>query len=150
MPGKWLFPAVCGKIGAFPVIIASRESEEEIALSRDAVTVLGGLEEIPTRKETRVRPVVGWVEENTPLEANTDEIAAIFTVPLAFFRDDQRLRTDIFTCHKGGIPVQHWVPAYQYGDYEIWGFTAAVLVRLMNRCFDTDIQRQHRAPEKIW
>lgn len=149
--GEVAFPGGMWEEGdTYPVATALRESEEEIALPKESVVLLGGLEEIPTRQNTRVRPVVAGIEENVPLTANIDEIAAIFTVPIRFFLEDQRLRTDIFTRQHGARPVQHWVPAYQYGEYEIWGFTAAVIMRLMNRCFEADIRREHSAPEKIW
>lgn len=149
--GEVAFPGGMWEEGdEFPVTTALRESEEEIALPRTAVSLLGGLEEIETGRQTRVFPVVGQINESTDLTPNAGEIAAIFTVPLSFFLDDQRLRTDVFSREQRGISVEHWVPAYQYEGYEIWGFTAAVIVRLMNRGFDAGIGREHHAREKIW
>jgi hypothetical protein len=133
-----------------PIATALRESEEEIALSSDQVQVLGGLKEVCTRRMTWVRPVVGILSDTLSLQPNPDEIAALFTVPISFFRQDQRLRTDLFLRERGGKEQRHWVPAYQFGEYEIWGFTAAVIIELMNRCFTANIGRENSAPEKIW
>jgi 8-oxo-dGTP pyrophosphatase MutT (NUDIX family) len=133
-----------------PVHTALRESEEEIALTPSDVVVLGGLHEQRTRRLTRVRPIVGVFPTSLPLMANKAEIAEIFTVPINFFIQDQRLRTDIFMREHTGEFSKHWVPAYQFDKYEIWGFTAAVIVQLLNRCFDTILVRDNNAPEKIW
>ncbi len=126
----------------FPVVTALREAYEEVGLSQDAVNVLGLLEAQQTRRETKVRPVVACIPSTAPLLANEAEIASIFKVPLAFVSEDQRLRTDIFR--------HHWVPAYDYQGYEIWGFTSAVIIRMMTRCFGVHFSRQHNAPEKVW
>ena len=118
-----------------PMATALRESEEEIALPIHQVKVLGGLDELSTRGTTWVRPIVGVIPDTVSLEANKNEIASIFSVPLAFFKEDRRLRTDCFKRIVRGSNVTYWVPAYQFGDYEIWGFTATVIMRLMNQCF---------------
>ncbi len=133
-----------------PVDTALREAEEEISLSKDKVCVLGGLDEMSTRFMDKVRPVVGVVDSSAQLDANRDEIGSIFTVPIDFFIADKRLRTDIFMKTLGGEPVEHWIPAYQYGQYEIWGFTAGVILQLINRCFSAGISRENPAGEKQW
>ena len=149
------------------VMTALRECEEEIAITPDSISILGGLLPSYTRSLTRVRPIVGIVSSLERMTANPSEIAEIFTVPLTFFIADSRIRTDIFTHQDSGLT--HWMPAYDYQGYEIWGFTAAVIVQLINRCVtgsivdsfvdrfavNTDdiageIIRQHSAPEKIW
>ena len=150
---------------------ALRECEEEVAISPQAISVLGGLPFSQTRHLTRVRPVVGIVHSLDGMLANPSEIAEIFTVPLAFFIADPRIRTDIFTQKDKGLTRR--VPAYDYQGYEIWGFTASVIVQLINRGFactsdkvscengnrmsgnaPNEIKgetiRLHSAPEKIW
>ncbi len=149
--GEVAFPGGMWEPGdQFPHMTALRESEEEIGLPRDQVKVLGCLQEMPTRRQTRVMPVVGIMPSEITLQQNVEEIADIFTVPIAFFQNDQRYRTDIFQRQQGDCIKRHWVPAYQYDEYLIWGFTAAVLVQLLSRCFDTPLQRENSAPEKIW
>lgn len=159
--GEVAFPGGMWEEGDnYPVGTALRESEEEIALPAKQVDVLGGLTEMPTRRLQQVRPIVGNISSKISFVANKAEIDAIFTVPLAFFKDDVRIRTDIFrrdaiASHSPNeadpaITVSQWVPAYEYQGYEIWGFTAAVIVKLMNQCFSAKIARKNSAPEKIW
>ncbi len=149
--GEVAFPGGMWEEGdSFPVDTALRESEEEVALPRSSVQVLGGLDEMNTRRFTRVFPVVGVVPNNQAFTPNEDEIESIFTVPLDFFIQDKRLRTDIFKRDMEDRERYLWVPAYHYEGYEIWGFTASVIVQLINRCFNANIQRKHSAPEQIW
>jgi 8-oxo-dGTP pyrophosphatase MutT (NUDIX family) len=115
---------------------ALRECEEEVAIPSHAISVLGGLPFSHTRRLTRVRPVVGIIHSLEGMMANPAEIAEIFTVPLTFFMGDSRIRTDIFTQKDKGLT--HRVPAYDYQGYEIWGFTASVIVQLINLGF-TDV-----------
>lgn len=131
---------------------ALRETEEEIGLSMHRVIVIGALDEMETRSLSRVRPIVGVFDETTPLKANESEVQAIFTVPLSFFIHDKRVRTDVFSRQVDDKVLQQWVPAYQYQGYEIWGFTAGVIVQLLNRCFDAGIQRKslNGGSEKLW
>jgi 8-oxo-dGTP pyrophosphatase MutT (NUDIX family) len=149
--GEVAFPGGMWEEGdTSPIVTALRETEEEIALPMGKATVLGGLDELETRRLTTVRPIVGIIPSDLPLKSNTGEIASIFTVPLSFFKQDKRLRTDIFRRYLEKRLHKHWVPAYQFDQYEIWGFTAAVIVQLMNRCFLADLTRENSAPEKIW
>ncbi|ODS22804.1 hypothetical protein AB835_12220 [Candidatus Endobugula sertula] len=149
--GEVAFPGGMWEEGDdYPVTTALREAEEEIALPQGQVSLLGGLELCDTRHLTRVRPVVGVIPSGLPLIANKSEIEAIFTVPLRFFHEDNRLRTDIFKRKENGKEKIYWVPAYQFQQYEIWGLTAAMIVQLVNRCFNATLCREHHAPEKVW
>lgn len=132
------------------IATALRECEEEIAISAKNITVLGGLHTTATRRLTQVRPIVAHIHSTDGMAANPHEIAEIFTVPLDFFLADQRIRTDIFTRRYDNKVLTHWVPAYDYKGYEIWGFTASVIVQLMNRVFSANIRRDNIAEEKTW
>ena len=62
-------------------------------------------------------PFVGIIPDYVEYRANDAEIAAVFTVPLAFFRQDPRDHT-----HRIDYQGRSWyVPAYRYGEYKIWG-----------------------------
>lgn len=118
---------------------ALREAHEEVGLPPSAVDVLGSWRSRYARDGIRVQPVVGLIDPDLPLVPNPDELDAVFTVPVSFFLADDRLRTDVFQ-RDGG---EHWAPAYRYGDFEIWGFTAGVLVDLLNKTLDAGISKLH-------
>lgn len=117
------------------IATALRESQEEIALSPDAVEVLGELDPMVTRFGVKVMPVVGVVASNVVLTPNPDELDSIFRVPLSFFLRDERLRTDRGTVNGHTVAV----PCWQWQEYEIWGVTAIILVNFMNRVMGQNI-----------
>ena len=115
---------------------ALRESEEEIGLPPDLVEVVGPLSPLVSRFGIKVTPYVGVVPDFVEYQPNDAEIAAVFSVPLAFFREDPREVT-----HRIDYQGRSWyVPSYQYNDYKIWGLTAIMVVELVNLLYDADIR----------
>ncbi len=119
---------------------ALREAEEEIGLSPDLVEVIAPLGQVLSKHQLKVTPWVGIVPEQVSLKPNLDELDCIFSVPLSFFLDDRRYRTDALH-FKGKM---HYVPAYEYEGHIIWGLTAYMLVELMNVGFDAGIPMKPR------
>lgn len=62
---------------------ALRELEEEVGLRLPPQAVLGVLDDYPTRSGYLITPVVVWAGEVPRLEADPEEVAALFRVPLA-------------------------------------------------------------------
>lgn len=118
---------------------ALREAHEEVGLAPSSVQVLGSWRSRYARGGIRVQPVVGLIEPGLSLTPNPGELDAVFTVPVSFFLADNRLRTDVF--ERDGR--EQWAPAYQFDEYEIWGFTAGVLVDLLNKTLDAGIVKAH-------
>ncbi|WP_137819581.1 MULTISPECIES: CoA pyrophosphatase [unclassified Pseudomonas] len=114
---------------------ALREAQEEIGLPAGLVEVIGPLSSLVSRHGIRVTPYVGVVPDYVEYQANDGEIASVFTVPLAFFRDDPREMT-----HRIDYLGHSWyVPSYRYGEYKIWGLTAIMVVELVNLLYDAGI-----------
>ena len=83
-PGQVAFPG--GRVDATDVDViaaALREAEEEIALPRDAVRVIGLADRYRTGTGFDITPVIGIIAPDLPLHPNDDEVAAIFEVPLS-------------------------------------------------------------------
>ncbi len=115
---------------------AQREAEEEVALDRDTVEPLGHLSALVTRTGIEVTPCVAQISRRTELVANPAELEAVFEAPLAFFADRSQL--SFLRFDYGGR--ERRVPQYQWHDYQIWGITAAILVRLVNLACDAGIE----------
>ncbi|MCP8463422.1 CoA pyrophosphatase [Pseudomonas sp. ZM23] len=123
---------------------ALREAEEEIALPPGLVEVVGPLSTLVSRHGILVKPFVGFVPDFVEYRPNDGEIAAVFKVPLEFFRADPRETT-----HRIDYFGRSWyVPSYLYEGYKIWGLSAIMLVELVNLLYDARIDL-HQPPAQF-
>ena len=105
---------------------ALRETQEEIGLARERIELIGTLSEYHTRTGYRITPVVGVVAPPFTLQADPQEVDAVFEVPLTFLLDprNHQRHTRAFQ----GRMISYF--AMPYGEHYIWGATAAMLVNL--------------------
>jgi 8-oxo-dGTP pyrophosphatase MutT (NUDIX family) len=129
-PGQISFPG--GRIDPEddgPVAAALREAEEEIALPRHAVDVIGAADLYRTVTGFEVTPVVGVVPPGLALEPQPGEVAALFEAPLHFLLDPrhQMVRTAMWQGRERSYFEIEWE------GRRIWGATAAMIVNLSRR-----------------
>jgi 8-oxo-dGTP pyrophosphatase MutT (NUDIX family) len=105
---------------------ALRETEEEIGLSREYVSVAGRLDGYRTGTGFEIVPIVGLVKPGFSLTLQEDEVAAAFEVPLDFFLDRANHRKESAVWQ--GVRRHYYTMPYQ--EWHIWGATAAMLVNL--------------------
>jgi 8-oxo-dGTP pyrophosphatase MutT (NUDIX family) len=103
---------------------ALRETEEEIGLGRECITVIGHLDTYVTRTGFVVTPVVALVSPPFVLTPDPHEVAEIFEVPLAFLMDAANHQ---YCSAEFEGQVRHFY-AIPYGSYYIWGATAGMLM----------------------
>ncbi len=125
---------------------ALRETHEEVGLHPDRVDVLAELGVCQTRQGVRVTPFTGAVDSSDGLEPNIGELDSLFWVPLSFLEEDRRVRTDLFQING----KEYWSPVYQFEEFEIWGFTARLIVDFLNQFRGQLIERPNVAPEKLY
>ncbi len=129
-PGQISFPG--GKVDAKDadaITAALREAHEEIALSPDAVEVMGQLAPHETVTSFTVTPVVGRITRAFAPIAEAGEVAEIFEVPLADVTDPARFSVQ-GRMWQGRRRYYYTVP---YGPHYIWGATARILRGLADR-----------------
>jgi predicted Fe-S protein YdhL (DUF1289 family)/8-oxo-dGTP pyrophosphatase MutT (NUDIX family) len=112
-----------------PIMAAIRESQEEIALAREQVQVLGYLDPFLTITSFRVAPVVAVLDPAFVPVADPSEVAEVFEVPLDFLMDPANLR-QVEMEYRGRL--RH-VLEYTWPGQRIWGATAAILYNLRRR-----------------
>lgn len=124
------------------IATALRESHEEIGLEHGLVQVVGELDVFTSKVGLRVQPVIGVVPGELDLRPNPGEIESIFRVPVEFFLTEKVSYTHRFRF----MGQDYTVPSFNYGDYVIWGLTAFMIVDLMKRAYDHDIEFEWPAP----
>ena len=82
-PGQWALPGGRRDPGETDIETALRECREEVGLELDPANVLGLLDDYPTRSGYVITPVVVWGGPDCELQANEQEVAAIYRVPLS-------------------------------------------------------------------
>jgi 8-oxo-dGTP pyrophosphatase MutT (NUDIX family) len=105
---------------------ALRETEEEVGLPPDYVTLIGRLDTYVTGTGFEITPMVGLVRAPFPLTIDPAEVAEAFEVPLDFVLDPanhRRIERTIEDCRR----VFFVLP---FEDRNIWGATAGMLVNL--------------------
>lgn len=120
-PGGRMEPTDVG-----PLEAALRETEEEIGLSREHVTFAGYLDPHLVLSGYWITPVIGFVQPGFALKLDEREVEATFEVPLTHILDQANHRSR--ERHIGGTAVQ--VYDIPFGDRNIWGATAGILMAL--------------------
>lgn len=110
------------------VAAALREAEEEIGLNAKYVNVIGSLDQYRTGTGFEITPVVATVRPGFDLSLQEEEVAEAFEVPFEFVlnRKNHQRQSAVWKGRR-----RHYY-AMPYGDYFIWGATAAMLVNLVD------------------
>ncbi|BCA61832.1 NUDIX hydrolase [Sphingomonas sp. HMP9] len=128
-PGQIAFPG--GRIdpGEDIVTAALREAEEEIALPRDQVRVIGEADSYRTVTGFQVTPVIGIIPPDLVFTPSEAEVASVFEVPLAFLLDDAN---HVEATLEWQGHDRHYYEI-MWNERRIWGATAAMIVNLARR-----------------
>ncbi|MEQ5787142.1 CoA pyrophosphatase [Erythrobacter sp. NFXS35] len=128
-PGQVAFPG--GKLdpGEDAVTAALREAEEELALPREAVRVIGASDVYHTGTGFIVTPVVGVVPPGLDLRPDPVEVADWFEAPLGVLLDpDSWTTNEVFW--RGA--TRRYLEL-DWKGFRIWGVTAAIIANLARR-----------------
>jgi len=127
--GQIAFPGGRLDPGEDAVVAALREAEEEIALPRAQVQVIGAVDRYRTVTGYTVTPVLAIVPADVPLVASEAEVASVFEVPLDFLLDPAN-QVEASAEWRGR--TRHYYEI-RWQDHRIWGATAAMIVNLSRR-----------------
>ncbi|MBK8373388.1 CoA pyrophosphatase [Sphingorhabdus sp.] len=128
--GQVAFPG--GKIDAEDenaVAAALREADEELALPRNVVSILGEADPYYSGSGYRIQPVVGLIPPDLPLTPNPNEVEDWFEVPLDIIFDPANLQK-----HQGlwqGRMRDYY--DFEWNGWRIWGVTAGIIANLARR-----------------
>jgi 8-oxo-dGTP pyrophosphatase MutT (NUDIX family) len=108
------------------IAAALRETEEEVGLPRQRVSVIGRLDTYVTGTGFEITPIVGLIEPPYPLTIDPFEVAEAFEVPLSYVLDSRNHNRTVRES-AGRTRVFFVLP---YEGRNIWGATAGMLVNL--------------------
>ena len=130
--GQIAFPG--GKVDAGETAsqAAVREAHEEIGLTSDFVQIIGSLPRYITGTAFHITPVVALITPGFKLQANPQEVADVFEVPLAFLMNPaHHARHEFeFEGHRREWFSMPYLDAQTGGNRFIWGATAGMLRNL--------------------
>jgi len=105
---------------------ALRETDEEVGIAAQHVTVVGYLETMPTTTGYAVTPVVGMVADNAELRIDKSEVEYAFEVPLSFLLDTSNDIHNEWKSHDRRVPMVE----FHWENERIWGATAYMILSL--------------------
>jgi 8-oxo-dGTP pyrophosphatase MutT (NUDIX family) len=108
---------------------ALREAEEEIALDRARVEVLGRMADYVTGTGYIITPILGLLPPGLELRPAPEEVEAVFELPIGVLLDSDAPKRQRH--HVRGTWREYWV--WPHPDHYIWGATAAILVHLAQK-----------------
>lgn len=148
--GEVCFPGGRMEAGESLTDCALRETEEELAIPRQEITLLGTPDFICNQRGFLLHPVLGLVSPAgiAALHPAPAEVAEVFTAPLAFFRDNapEVYRYDLIPRVPADFPYaaigisapypfhsgQVEIPVWHYQGHVIWGMTARIVQHLVS------------------
>ncbi|MFK8011734.1 MAG: CoA pyrophosphatase [Marinicellaceae bacterium] len=108
---------------------AIRETEEEIGISENYIDIVGYLEDLKTISGFYVTPFVAILKDGFEIKINEQEVSEVFSVPLAFFLNSDNCEKR--SAQYKGKNVNYYI--YPHEKYTIWGVTAEIIVKLVNK-----------------
>jgi ADP-ribose pyrophosphatase YjhB (NUDIX family) len=133
---QWALPGGRLDDGEGPVDAALREVNEELGVRFDEDSVLGLLDDYPTRSGYVITPVVVWGEADPDLRPAADEVQAVFRVGLHnLCREDSPRYVDIPESDRPVVQVP-------LGNDLIHAPTGAVLVQFRWVALDGEMDRR--------
>jgi coenzyme A diphosphatase NUDT7 len=144
-PGEVGLPGGRVEPGETPWQAALREIEEELGVPAQEVELLGCLPAQERRRGELILPFVCRLADPERPEARSEEVAELFRLPMDLLRRRGFQQAQIIEKHtlspdfpRHLLPGGNWSrrltrPVYylEYGQWLIWGLTAAILVDLL-------------------
>lgn len=128
--GQISFPGGHSDPGESVVDTAFREAEEEIALNRDGIEVLGFLSQlfVPPSKSL-ITPVVAWLPRKPEYKVNSpDEVEEVFSVSLDELCNVNNFKREIWEFKGRDVDVPMWDI---HPNTPLWGATSMILNELL-------------------
>ena len=108
-------------------VTALRETQEEVGIGIDLVSVIGFLEPMPTITGYAVTPVIGLIEASVEPVPDHKEVEFAFEVPLSFLLRPDNQRLVERELYGRTLPMVE----FHYAGHRIWGATAMMILEFI-------------------
>jgi 8-oxo-dGTP pyrophosphatase MutT (NUDIX family) len=125
-------------VDAGPAAAALREAREEIGLDERFISIVGYLPDHILLTGFRVTPVVALVRPGFSLQLDAREVQETFEVPLAFVFEPRNHLARRRRFGSEGAEIE--LLDIPYGDRNIWGATAGMLLTLYRLCSEGELK----------
>ncbi|MGH8291563.1 MAG: NUDIX hydrolase [Steroidobacteraceae bacterium] len=127
-PGSISFPGGKAEPAESDLLLcALRETEEEIALPRSAIEVVGELDQITVAARYLVTPFVGLVAPEAPIAPGVGEVSQVIVASVSDFLGPDALEATT-DARDGAARISY---RFKAGTAVIWGATARILKRFL-------------------
>jgi 8-oxo-dGTP pyrophosphatase MutT (NUDIX family) len=131
--GQIAFPGGSRDQGdASTIATALRETEEELGIPASAIEVIGELDRVRTSSDFVVSPIAGYLGARPNAAPNAGEVAEVLYLPFELFLSERTMEIRDFEDPKTGF-VRKGVIYYRHEGVVVWGATARILKRLVDR-----------------
>lgn len=110
-----------------PLDTALRETEEEMGIRREDISVLGEMDEVTTRTQFLVNVFAGTISYPYRFSPSAIEIAEVIEFPLSALIDPASRRVE--TRWENGQPITSY--SYAHGEHVVFGATARILQQFL-------------------
>jgi 8-oxo-dGTP pyrophosphatase MutT (NUDIX family) len=121
--GQVSFPGGGAHEGELLEEAALREMEEEVGVPRDAVRLIGRLDDLITRTGFIVAPFVGVLDAKPEYVLQASEVDEVYEVPVDALLDPSSVEVRHLR-YQGGLYPSYF---YTYRNVVIWGLTGRIL-----------------------
>lgn len=110
---------------------ALRETQEELGITPDLVTIMGRLDDAWSRYGHHVTPIVGWLERRPEFFPNPHEVAEVLIGDMATIMQPEAVKEHEVVIHHHGEKQIHKALAFEWKGGYVWGLTADLLLELI-------------------
>ncbi len=109
---------------------ALRETQEEIGIAADEITVIGSLTKLYVYASNNlVSPYVGYISQSMKYEIQPSEVEKVITAPMSYFDNKDLIKSTSFSVR--GHKLEE-VPYYDLYGETLWGATAMMMSELIH------------------
>ena len=110
-------------------VTALRETDEEMGVRPEDVTLFGELDETPVRSGFVIQPFVATIPYPYQFNVSSQEVAAVLEVPFSVLYDQATIREEVRVHPEGHLTR---TVAYAYNSHLIYGATANILTQFLD------------------